>query len=46
MTWKEFKDKVEEEGVTDESEIDYIDISSFSEINISHFTQDGWGIWN
>ena len=27
MTWKEFKDTVEAQGVTDETEIDYIDIS-------------------
>lgn len=27
MTWKEFKEQVEAEGVKDDMEIDYIDIS-------------------
>ena len=37
MTWKEFKEQVEAEGVTDEMEIQYIDMSwsSPDQLNIS-----------
>ena len=30
MTWKEFKDKLVEQGVRDDTLIDYIDMSSFN----------------
>ncbi len=37
MTWKEFKDAAEEEGVTDDMEIQYIDrsMASPSDLNVS-----------
>lgn len=36
MTWGEFKKRAEEAGITDDMEIDYIDISNPQ-------TGDGWG---
>lgn len=35
MTWKEFKEKVEAAGVTDEMEIRYIDVSFPMELSVS-----------
>ena len=35
MTWKEFKDEVERQGVKDEDLIKYIDINDTDPINIS-----------
>ncbi len=30
MTWKEFKNIIEEQGVTDETELDYIDWNGYN----------------
>jgi hypothetical protein len=34
MTWKEFKDAVEKEGVKDEMKIEYIDWDGYEELGV------------
>ncbi len=36
MTWKQFKDFLEENGVKDDMLIDYIDITGFNILNEDH----------
>ena len=40
MNWKEFKEKVEKEGVTDDMEIGYIDIDSSSYLEVSFYKNE------
>lgn len=35
MTWKEFKEQVESQGVTDEMDLDFIDINDCAKIKIN-----------
>lgn len=45
MTWKEFKDKVESEGVKDNNDINYIDVSCDDANDIIVENNGvGWGI--
>ena len=39
MTWREFKEAVEEQGVTDETEIRYIDTGSFLPLTVDFDTE-------
>ncbi len=37
MTWKEFKDKVESQKVTDNTKIRYIDVDSMSKVEVREY---------
>lgn len=41
MTWGEFKKQLEEEGVTDEMSLAYIDISGYEELRITPSDEKG-----
>lgn len=36
MTWKEFKEKVEEQGVTDEMKVMYIDVDDQGDVHVEY----------
>lgn len=40
MTWKEFKERVEAQGVTDEMELDYVDCENFNNPKVLLFGDD------
>lgn len=46
MTWKEIKDKIESEGVRDQDNISYIDISSDLGSDLTINCEENHGEWS
>lgn len=45
MTWKEFKDRLEEIGVEDSSRIEYLDVDGYTGITLVTFTLEDNSFW-